>query len=154
MAKKTMSLEVDGVAELQKSLENLTNNGVLYPLVYKGTEVVADEMRRQLNALQTSKGYGTSQHKRYVNDYDKKILLAQMGVAPIKERETINSKVGFDGYYMSKAGERRPVPLLANSVNAGTSFMEKQAFIDATARATRNKVFQAMKEQADKIIKV
>lgn len=151
---KTMELEVSGLEELQKKLEDLTNNGVLYPLVYKGTAVVADEMRRQLSSLKTSKGYGTYQNKRYVNQYDKDILLAAMGVAPIKERETINSKVGFDGYYISKSGERKPVPLLANSINAGTSFMEKQAFIDATARITRQQVFQAMKEQADEIIKV
>ena len=151
---KEMGLEVSGLAELQKSFDKLADNKVLYPLVYEGTGVVADEMKRQLSSLKTSKGYGTKQHKRYVNEFDKKVLIDAMGVAPIKERNSINSKVGFDGYYLDSKGKNKPVPLLANSVNAGTSFMEKQAFIDATARATRNQVFQVMKEQADKIIKV
>lgn len=154
---KSMSMEVEGLKDTLQMLENLSNNSDLFkPVVYVGAEVVADELRKNIGSLKTQpKGHMTKEQKkkpRYPYDYEKNVLLTAMGVAPIKNRDVINTKVGFDGYYENKSGDKRPVPLLANSINAGTTFLKKQNFIDKTARTCREKVAQVMKEKTDKII--
>lgn len=150
---KSMSMEVEGLKDTLNMLENLSNNSDLFkPVVYVGAEVVADELRKNIGSLKTQSDNKQKKGTRYPYDYEKNVLLTAMGVAPIKNKDVINTKVGFDGYYENKSGDKRPVPLLANSINAGTTFLKKQNFIDKTARTCREKVAQVMKEKTDKII--
>ena len=146
---KDMAMEVTGLDEVIKQLDNFTNNSILKPMVYKGAGVVADEMKKQVNSLKT----GRTKTKHYISENDKRVLSEAMGIAPIKSDDKIHTKVGFDGYYINSRGQERPVPLLANSVNAGTSFMTAQNFVDKTARVTQSKVYEAMSKEADNIFK-
>ena len=42
----------------------------------------------------------------------------------------IQTSIGFDNSgYANMAGKTVPVPLIANSINHGTSFMQKQPFL-------------------------
>ncbi len=153
MAKGGVRLKVDGLDDVLTRLENLSNKTSLYKTaVYAGAGVVADEMKSQIKSLKTTSTTGKRTDKRYIYPYEKAVLEEQMGIAPIKDEETVNTKVGFDGYYENKHGERRPVPLLANSVNAGTSFLYKQPFISKTERTCRDKAVKSMEHKVEQII--
>lgn len=151
---KDMSMEVEGMSEVISMIEHLSNNSILKPLVYAGADVVADELKKQIGSLKTDSDNkrGSDKSLRFCHKSDIKVLSDNMGIAPIKAQDTINTKVGFDGYYINARGDSRPVPLLANSINAGTSFMKAQPFIDKTARKVKGNVQKAMNNAAEKVV--
>ena len=145
MAKKAIS--TTGLNETLAALEAVTNiTGVSKAAIYAGAGVVIDTMKEEISSLQVTRYYGTDQRKRYCWPNDAKVLLDAIGIAKIQASETVNTKVGFDGYYYADNGERYPIPLLANSINAGTSFMYRQPFIDNTLKRCSKKAIQAMNE--------
>jgi hypothetical protein len=150
---KGMSVDTKGVEETLAMFEQLSDNAeaVMKQCVYKGAGKVADTMKEKVEALRTGSGK-TRKELRYCYDYEKQALIYNLGIAPIKGGDNTNTKVGFDGYYDSRSGVKKPVPLLANSINAGTSFMKKQAFITSTKRASESACVEAMQKQIDKAI--
>ena len=133
--------------ELAKNSE-----GTLKQCVYMGTKVVADTMKDRLKSIKTQADNKRTD-VRYPYEYEKQVLLDNMGVSPMSSSEKVTTKVGFDGYYYNKQETRKPIPLLANSVNAGTTFLKKQDFINATKRQAETPCRQAMQSELDKLIK-
>lgn len=152
MAKGGAKVNVSGLDDLLLSLEKLSDTDAFKPVVYKGAGVVADVMKQKLAGLKTTSDKAKSSAMRYCYDSDKKVLMEAMGITPIKNDESVNAKVGFDGYYTNSRGEQRPVPLLANSVNAGTSFMYRQPFINQTKRGAEVTAVQSMSAETQKLI--
>ena len=65
-----------------------------------------------------------------------------MGIAKFKKNGAdVNTSVGYgNAGYAMLAGKRKPIPLIANAINSGTSFMKKQPFfrravVQGTAKA-------------------
>jgi hypothetical protein len=131
MSKKGISVDTTGINETLAMFEKLSDNaeGTMKQCVYQGAGKVADTMKDKVGALRTGSGK-SKKDLRYCYEYEKQALIDNLGIAPIKGGDNTNTKVGFDGYYENKSGEKKPVPLLANSINAGTSFMKKQAFFN------------------------
>ena len=143
-----------GFDETIAMLEKVSNEteGVMKTSVYMGAKVVADEMKTQLNSLKTSKTFN-AKNKRYCFEEDKQALIQNMGVSKIKGGDSVNTKVGFDGYFKGKNGKDIAVPLVANAINAGTSFMYPQPFMNATKRSAEKECISAMQKQLDTSIK-
>lgn len=153
MAKGGVKLKVTGLDDVLTRLDTLSNKTSFYKTaVYSGAGVVADEMKRQIKSLKTTSEKGKRTDKRYIYPYERAVLAEAMGIAPIKDEETVNTKIGFDGYYQNKKGDKKPIPLLANSVNAGTSFLYKQPFISKTERTCRDKAVKSMTNKVEEII--
>jgi hypothetical protein len=75
-----------------------------------------------------------------------------------KNGDGVGTSVGFSnaGYAMLK-GKRKPIPLIANAINSGTSFMQKQPFFrkavaNATPKATAA-IAQKIEAEIDAITK-
>ena len=71
---------------------------------------------------------------------EEKALLenAPRGVSKFKKSEVrVETNVGLrNAGYGSIAGKSKPIPLIANSINSGTSFMQRQPFFrKATSRS-------------------
>ena len=143
------------VAEFEKLASPQECDAVFKRTCYEGTKVIADYMRDQIKALKvTNQTKANKNEKRYCTQREKEILLKEMGVAPIRNiGDTVDSKVGFDGYFENTRGKSTPVPLLANSINRGTSFMHYQHFIDRTKRGGQAKAIDAMSDALDAEIK-
>lgn len=144
-----MSVETSGLDQTLAMLEKVSDTKNFLPeCLYQGAGVVAKEMKAQLSALQTdTKPKGPV---RNVYPYEKEVLISNFGIAPFSDsNDVLNTKIGFDGYYTNKKGEQRPVPLLANSVNAGTSFLRKQAFKDRAYRNSKESSVEAMQKSLD-----
>lgn len=147
-----MNITTSGLDETLAMLERVSETKNFLPqCLYTGAGVVAKEMKTQLSALKTDSKVKNGM--RNVYPYEKEVLIENFGIAPfLTEMDAMNTKIGFDGYYENKRGEQRPVPLLANSVNSGTSFLRKQAFKDKTYRASKNKSVEEMQKSLDKSI--
>lgn len=145
MAKKALSTK--GLNETIANLEALANisniNALEKRALYVGAGTILDGMLEEIASLKITRYYGTTEKKRYCWPSEVKALTENIGIAKMIVEDTVNTKVGFDGYYEADNGESYPVPLISNSINAGTSFMNAQPFIDNTVRKYQK---QALKE--------
>lgn len=117
--------------------------------VYKGAQVMADQVREELNAVPTDERWGIAAKKKTgPTKTEKKDIINGFGVAPIEKREgQINTSVGFEGAMYNDAG--KPIRMLARAVNSGTSFMDKNPFFEKAVRKSKNKARKIMIETAE-----
>lgn len=131
--------------------------------VYKGAGVIADAIRKNINAL-PSDTFGYKKYQTGVSDSQRKALLGGLGITPIGDvNSIINARVGFDGYmsdYVSgdtvrtkKYPKGLPVPLLANAVESGSEHRAKHGFVRKAITANKEKALKAMADEFDKEIK-
>lgn len=148
MAKKAVSTK--GLAETIANLEKISNISNIQAIektaLYVGAGTVLDGMLEEISALRVTRYFGTEQKKRYCWPSEVKVLTENIGIAKMLVEDTVNTKVGFDGYYEADNGEIYPVPILANSINAGTFFMNAQPFVDNTVRKYSKQVLKKMEE--------
>lgn len=159
MAKKALSTK--GLNETIANLEALANisniNALEKRALYVGAGTILDGMLEEIASLKITRYYGTSEKKRYCWPSEAKALAENIGIAKMIVEDTVNTKVGFDGYFEADNGESYPVPLVSNSINAGTSFMHAQPFIDNTIRKYQKQALKVMEqnftESVQKIMK-
>ena len=155
MAKR--AIKTTGLNETLANLEALSNisniNALERRALYLGAKVVIEGMLEELSALKITRYYGTEEKERYCWPEEAKALIDSCGIAKMITDATVNTKVGFDGYYTASNGEQYAIPLLANSVNAGTSFMHAQPFIDATVRKTQKAALKVMDKSFNESMK-
>ena len=164
MARGTRQMRVTGLTELVKQLESMTGNttAICEDITYEGINVIADAMKEQLNSLKTTDDYSTGSSKRYAADWEKEALVDSMGITPVQwSGSKVDYKVGFDGYAPNTQTEKYPNgkanAMIANSINAGTSYMQSQPFIKKTMSAGRKAAIAQMEtelqEQINKYMK-
>lgn len=131
MARRTM--RVDGIEELSEVLSHLANAAefVAPMALYDGAGVVADAVTASINEIQTEPYHYAATDQRKPSPEEKELLLqGAAGIARFeKNGSEVQTSVGFDnaGYGMLM-GRRVPIPMIANAINSGTSFMQKQPF--------------------------
>lgn len=117
--------------------------------VYKGAQVVANQVREELYTVPTDERWGVTDKKKIgPTKAEKKDIIGGFGVSPIEKREgQINASVGFEGAMYNDDG--KPIQMLARAVNSGTSFMHKNPFFEKAARKSRSKAKKIMIETAE-----
>lgn len=148
------------IAKLNR-LEALSRDKVIGAAVYDGAQIVADAVRASIQALPTDEGHYQEQKKIGPSQAVKDVLLQGMGVAPLQNDNGFeNVKVGFDGYDDQptvKYPKGHPIPMLARSVQSGTSFMYPNPFVKTAVRKSRKAAEAAMakrvNEEINKIMK-
>ena len=129
------TVEVKGVKEIEDMLEKLGMSAYSAASqgLYNGAGVMANEIRNSAERIRTAPfKYARKPNMRLPSPEEKAIVLAakSAGIAKFKKRvDQINTSVGYakSGYAPLK-GKMKPIPLIANSINSGTSFMQRQAF--------------------------
>lgn len=140
------------------ALSALARSQVIEPAIYDGAGIVADAVRAELHDIPTDEHWGTEDHpKDGPAKVQKKSLAESLGVAPIQTDDTgfTNAKVWFDGYNEVKTvrwPRGQPNPMVARSIESGTSFMRPNPFIKTALARCRQKVHKAMKDRMDKEI--
>lgn len=119
-------------------------NAIAKMVTYDGARVMADEIRRETDALMQDKERYLRGGEKYavITQRDKRDLAAHLGITKIKSSTTgVRAVIGFAGYGSHKTHKYKkglPMPLLARSLHKGTSVREKSPFIDrAVAKAER-----------------
>ena len=154
-------IQVSGMKEL---LDNLGKLGDEAPHIaaaglYDGAGVVADAVSAAVQGIATKPfKYAFGGRKRKPSPEEKAILTsARKGVAKFRNNGTeVQTSVGMQNSgYATLNGKVKPVPLIANSINSGTSFMEKQPFMRKAFSKSKGPATKAIEkgihEKLDKI---
>ena len=157
MATITFKKGEEYMAKIAK-LEALTRDKVCGTAIYGAAEIVADEIRDQLDKVPTYEGNDSFWAELPGPKKVQKIGLEKsLGIAKMQDDGTgfLNVKIGFDGYNKVKT-ERwpngQPNQMVARSIERGTSFMEPNPFVKPAMRKCRKRALDYMKESVDKSI--
>lgn len=156
------TLRMQGLKEYEEMLSKLDKDTV--PMIgralYEGGKVVADEFRREVEALPVvaPNVRGTSKRKLTgITSEQKRGLLQGLGIAKMRSRDGVHDiKIGFDGYnsvHTQKYPGGQPNTMIARSVNTGSSFRAATHFADRAARNSKARAEKAMQQQFDKDLK-
>lgn len=136
------------ISQLNK-LRQSTKDGVVGKTVYAGAEVVADSVRRAIQALPV--GDGRARDGGLVDTVtlpQKAGLLDGFGISRMKDDNGfVNVKLGFAGYNATRTKRYprgQPNALIARSVNSGTTFRKKTKFVDKAVNSSRKSAETAM----------
>lgn len=126
--------------------------------IYGAANIVADEIREQLDGLPTDEGWGTSDHPvQGPKKAQKQGLEESLGIASLQDDGGfLNVKIGFDGYnrLQSKRWPNgQPNQMVARSIERGTSWMKGHTFVKKAVAASRTAAVAAMQDTIDKNIK-
>lgn len=157
-------MQVEGLEEYTKAIEKLSKRShvIIKKSVYRGAGIIGDAVKEEIKKLPIVNGFGTKDEKiNGVTRLQKADLIDGFGISPIKEDgEYINAKVGWSGYGRTKTKKYRkgvPNQLVARSVNSGTSFRQKNAFVDRAVRKNRtdaqNEMANVIDEEIEKEMK-
>lgn len=154
-------VEMKGMSQYIKQLENVAwaSKEVCRAAVYAGADVVADEMKREIQALdrvtdaEAMSAYREGRPTK-ISVSQKIGLVKSLGIAPIADKYgVVSTKIGFDGYNDVKT-ERwpngQPNALIARACESGSSAMIKQPFVRPTVKRLEKTALEAMKQAADK----
>ena len=144
------SIQVKGLDELLKQLEKAEGNAehVAAEALYEGAGVMADAVSRAVNSIATEPfKYAKGGKKRKASPEEKAIIEnAKTGVAKFRKNGiSVQTSVGMQNAgYAELAGKTKPIPLIANSINSGTSFMQKQPFLRKAFSQNKSKAQNAI----------
>ena len=147
-------MKVDGMAEISELLDKMDEKapGVASKALYKGAGIMADEIKKSAATIRTAPFKWASSRKgqsRLPSPEEKEIVMqAAAGIAKFNKNGTeVDTSVGFrNAGYTQLKGKTVPIPKIVNSINSGTSFMDKQPFVRKAASSGGKKAIAAMKE--------
>ena len=141
-------LKVDGMTEISELLSTLEEAApaIAAEALYEGAGTMSAAINSAAESIKTGPG-STREEARYATPEEKAaVLAAGAGIAKFDKTGTeVNTSVGYKsaGYAVIK-GKTKPVPLIVNSINSGTSFMHKQPFVRQAARSGGAKAMSVM----------
>lgn len=150
--KLTVGKGIDNyISELER-ISNATDD-MIGKAVYAGADIIADEIRRNIENLPSVDTAGTSAAKvTGLRTIQKKGLLDGLGIAKKQtDMGYVHVKVGFDGYNGLKTSQYpkgQPNAMIARTFESGNSFTKKMPFV---APAVRDKREAAERKMADVI---
>lgn len=150
----------DGIANYIGQLERVSRatDEMVGRAVYEGADIIADEVRKNIENLPVSDAAGNSAEKvSGLRTIQKKGLLDGLGIA---RKQTsmgyVHVKVGFDGYNGLKTGiykaKGQPNAMIARTFESGNSFTKKTPFVAPAVRDKREAAERKMAEVIDREI--
>lgn len=145
---------VKGGEEFSALLAGLSGDAavaVMKSAVYSGVGVLADAIKAEIQNLPEQSGYMPNGKKRnVVGTNDKQMLQERLGISRIESTgDKANAVVSFSGYNgrpTKKYPNGVPIPLIARSIESGSSVRQKNPFI---RRAFNNAKTQAQQKAID-----
>ena len=145
-------LKADGLSEVSELLGKMEDRApaVAGKALYDGAGIMAAEIRKSAESIKTAPfKYAGNGNTRLPSPEEKEIVMAAgTGIAKFdKNGAEVNTSVGYrNAGYADLNGKKKPIPLIVNSINSGTSFMQKQPFVRKAANSGGKKSIEAMKK--------
>jgi len=122
--------------------------------LYKGAAILADELRKNIEALPERPRSGKKGEMLKGATKDQKAaLLSHMGITKMMQKDgSYDLKIGFQGYdddITPKYPQGHPVSMIARAIESGTSFLQKTPFISATKKNAKGPAEEAMKKEIE-----
>lgn len=136
-------------------LEALAKEQVIGSAIYGAAEIVADEIRSELNKVPTDEKWGTGDNLAAGPRKVQKMGLEQsLGIAKMQSDGNgyYNVKIGFDGYnkvVTERWPNGQPNQMVARSVERGTSYMQSTPFVKRAVRQSRKRAIDYMRDAVD-----
>lgn len=156
-------IRIQGLTDWQARLDALEDKAdeVCAKAVAAGAGIIADEVRRELEAIPVDEHWGTPNNPIHgLKRIQKEGLLEALGITPMKrDGNFINVKVGFDGYNRERTRRwpnGKPNLMIARSLESGTSFSRKIRFfyraVEKSEEQALRKMEEVAKEEIDRIM--
>lgn len=150
--------KVKGGEEFSALLAGLAGDDavtVMKEACFKGVAVLADQLRAEIQNLPVQHGYMRVKQKRNViGGHDKQMLLDRMGISRIDAiGDRASVVVSFSGYNdrpTKKYPKGVPIPMIARSIESGSSIREKNPFVRRAYNTAKSKAEQAAKDAGQK----
>lgn len=149
-------LKLQGLEEYENKLLELKNlsKEMIGEAVFEGAAVVADEVRKNIQALPIDDRFVRGGEALYgVSEAQKQGLLDGFGISHMQDDGGyLNVKLGFSGYNSVRTKNYpngQPNSVIARSVNSGTSFRQRNPFVDNAAANARSRAEEKMKQKFD-----
>lgn len=167
----------DGIDEISEMIATLGEQAEATAArgLYMGAGAMAKEITQQVNNIRTDDfSYAHDGSMRLPSPEEKAILqeTGAMGIAKFdKNGSEVNTSVGFNnaGYadvawnhmygktrtnYKGKGEGRnqKPIGVIANAINSGTSFMKKQPFVRQALSNGKGKAENAIRAEIERIV--
>lgn len=150
-------MTIKGLDDWSTRLQNMAGRGeeIMKAAVYAGAGVLAEAVVAEINTLPEQQGYMPKGELRNVVTRDEKAaLLSHIGIAKMDSTGgAVTTAIGFNGYSdhaTKKYPSGVPVPLIARSIESGSSVRRKIPFLRNAANKSKGKVQNAMREAAEK----
>ena len=139
----------DYIAQLQKIGEDTEE--LCGQVVYEMAAVVADEVKKNINALPAepdTEALAAYQEKTDppITYSQKKGLQEGFGISPMQEANGyLNVKLGFDGYNSTKTRKYpkgQPNAMIARAIESGSSIRKKRPFIRPAVNKEKKKAIE------------
>ena len=152
MAYKVKTEGMDEISRILRELGDQAESAAAEGL-YDGAGIMAKGIKAEAKRVKTSKFHYTVHGMRDPSPEEIEAVQNGIGIAKFeKTGSEVNTSVGYspNAGYVEIAGKKKPIALIANSINSGTSFMPKKPYV----RLARNKYSKpASAAIADKIEK-
>lgn len=153
MAKMT----VKGLEEFSTTIYALKDKGIqiMNAAVFSGADAMIKAVKDAIQALPEEEGYVKNGKLRNVVTHDEKeALLSGIGIAKFDNTGgKVTTAIGFNGYTEHKTKKYDkgvPIPLIARSIESGSSVRRKIPFMRQAANRAREQVQKAMVDAAEK----
>lgn len=153
-----MTMKMEGLEELEKMLSEVAENAeaIASLALYDGAGVMADAVNASVDGILVAPfHYAATESTTRLPSPEEKELLKQgaAGIAKFKKDGFgAETSVGYkDSGYGMINGKKKPIPLIANSINSGTSFMRKQPFFRNAVNRAKAKAEAAIEKKAEQL---
>ena len=151
-----MTMKVDGIEELSRKLTALGDKAeeVAARALYDGAGVMANAYRNAAASVRAQPFRYAVFKKREPSFEEKAAIQGQTGIARFdKNGSEVQTSIGFSGSgYVTIAGKQKAVRKIANAINSGTSFMNKQPVFRKAATQTAPAASAAIVAKAEQLI--
>ena len=143
------TIQVEGMDELVQGMDRLPEKAeqVAALALFEGAGVMADAVSQAVQGIATEPFKYAGRGKTRKPSPEEKAIIANAkhGVAKFqKNGVSVDTSVGYQNAgYASLNGKTKPVPMIANAINSGTSFMQAQPFM-RKARAKKGAAVAAI----------
>lgn len=150
-----ITMQVEGLDKVENMLRRLGDQaeGVAARALYDGAGVMADAYASAASSIEAAPFRYAVFQKRPPSLEEKAAVQGKTGIAKFdKNGSEVNTSVGFSGSgYVTIAGKQKAVRKIANAINSGTSFMEKQPVFRKAARTAAGPASAAIVAKADEL---
>ena len=152
MAKLTVSGLQDWSIKLREIQDDA--GGIMKAAVYAGAKVIADGIASAIDSIPEDQRYKQPGTLRASATHDEKEDLKNaIGIAHFDETGgKISTAVGFNGYSRhatKKYPQGVPLPMIARSIESGSSVRQKHPFMRRVAQSLRSEAVAAMRAAAE-----
>ena len=149
-----MRLKTKGLDDLITALHQLDadTEGIIKAAMYDGAGMILDAVKAEIEKLPEDNGYKRPGDLRDVVTADeKKDLLEHIGIARYtKKGSAVHTAIGFNGYSSHKTKKYPngvPIPLIARSIESGSTVRKKRPFMRTAVKSVQEQVTQKMQER-------